>query len=43
MAKPIAALIYAVAVFTAVPAVAQGPTWVERSNGFTQQVIAVQA
>jgi hypothetical protein len=43
MAKPIAALVCAVAAFTAAPAAAQDQAWVERSNAFTQQVIAMQA
>ncbi len=43
MAKPIAALVCAVAAFIAVPAAAQDQAWVERSNAFTQQVIAMQA
>ena len=43
MAKPIAALICVVTVFIAAPVAAQDLAWVERSNGFTQQVIAMQA
>ncbi len=43
MTKPIAALVCAVAVFLAAPAAAQDQAWVERSNEFTQQVIAMQA
>src|SRR5688572_22492807 len=43
MAKPITAIVGAIAVFIAAPAAAQGQAWVERSNAITQQVIAMQA
>jgi hypothetical protein len=43
MTKPIAALVCALAAFAAAPAAAQDQAWVERSNAFTQGVIAMQA
>jgi hypothetical protein len=43
MAKPITALASALFVLVAAPAAAQDQAWVERSNAFTRDVIAMQA